>query len=520
MLGRFVALALVVLVAFSGLGLVGREKEQAVDLEALDRYFEKARSDWKIPGMAVGIVKDGKVVLAKGYGVREFGKEGAVDDNTLFAIASNSKAFTAATVALLVEEGKLSWDDKVRTHLPYFKLYDPYVTEEMMVRDLLCHRSGLRTFSGDLLWYESNYSTEEVIRRARFLKPAYGFRTRFGYSNIMFMTAGEIVARVSGKSWGDFLAERIFEPLGMTRSNIGTKALEGMENVATPHSVRPNGDTVIVPYTTSIQIGAAGAINSSVRDMAQWLKMQLDMGEYEGKRLLSEDNIWEMWSMHTILNVSRRSKRFYPGKNFGGYGLGWQLSDHHGRKVVHHGGGLDGMISHVAMVPGMKLGMVILTNSINGLPSALMYKILDAYTGREDVDWSQKYLDRGKPKAAEVSKKGDVKRKKRRKKTKVNMAEFAGTYTCEMYGGAVVKVEKGKLVLDFAPTPVFTSDLTYWQHDTFNLKLRRVFSFIPEGKGKVQFLRDMKGKVSSMKVDIPNGDFWFWELDFKKDKTK
>lgn len=521
-LGRL-ALVLVVWIAVSGFWLVGLESEKAVDLGALDSYFEQARVDWKIPGMAVAIVKDGEIVLAKGYGLREYGKDAAVNDKTLFAIASNSKAFTAATIALLVEEGKLSWDDKVRKHLPYFKLYDPYVTEEMTVRDLLCHRSGLRTFSGDLLWYETNYSTEEVIRRARFLKPAYGFRTTFGYSNIMFMTAGEIVSKVSGESWGDFLTERIFTPLGMKDSNIGTKALEGLDNVATPHSVLPDGRTVTVPYTNSIQIGSAGAINSSVRDMAQWLKMQLALGEYDGKRILSEKNIWEMWSMHTILKVSRGSKRFFPSKNFGGYGLGWQLFDHHGHKVVNHGGGLDGMISHVAMAPDMNLGMVILTNSINGLPSALMYKILDSYVGIDGEDWSARYLERFKQRQqppADKSKKAKQKRKQRHKKTRENLQEFAGAYTCQMYGGATVKVENGKLVLDFVPSPVFTSDLTYWQHDTFNLKLRRIFSFIPEGVGKVQFLRDMDGNVASMKVDIPNHDFWFWELDFKKDKKK
>ena len=181
------------------------------------------------------------------------------------------------------------------------------------------------------------------------------------------------------------------------------------------------------------------------------------------------------------------------------------------------------MISHVAMAPGMKLGMVILTNSINGLPGALMVKILDAYTVGDGEDWSKLYLDRAKQaqqRQAEAAKKVEPKKKKRRRKPQVNLEEFAGTYTCEMYGGAVVKMEKGKLVLDFVPSPVFTSDLDYWQHDTFNLTLRRIFSFIPEGTGKVQFTRDMEGNVTGMKVDIPNRDFWFWELDFKKDKTK
>jgi CubicO group peptidase (beta-lactamase class C family) len=222
-----------------------------INLSLLDRYFETARKEWKIPGMAVAIVKDGKVVLAKGYGVKEFSKQEKVDENTLFAIASNTKAFTAATLAILVDEGKINWDDKVRDYLPYFKLYDAYVTEEMTIRDLLCHRSGLKTFSGDLLWYESSYSTVEVIKRARFLKPGYSFRSGYGYSNIMFMAAGEVVPAVTGKPWKDFVKERIFEPLGMKTSNIGTTDLKKYNNVAAAHYVYLDGKTVTVPYSSS-----------------------------------------------------------------------------------------------------------------------------------------------------------------------------------------------------------------------------------------------------------------------------
>jgi CubicO group peptidase (beta-lactamase class C family) len=269
----------------------GKPSRDTVDLSQLDTYFEKARKEWKIPGMAVAIVKDGHVVLAKGYGVKEFSKEEPVDEKTLFAIASNTKAFTAAALAILVDEKKLNWDDKVRKYLPYFQLYDPYVTEKITIRDLLCHRCGLGTFSGDLVWYETPYSTVEVVKRAKYLKPAYGFRSGYGYSNIMFMAAGEIIPGVTGKQWNDFVKERIFMPLGMDTTNIGTSELKKYDNVAAAHYVYLNGKTVKIPYTTSDNIGPAGGINSNVSEMARWLIMLLNEGTFEKKQILSKDRI-------------------------------------------------------------------------------------------------------------------------------------------------------------------------------------------------------------------------------------
>jgi CubicO group peptidase (beta-lactamase class C family) len=293
-----------------------------IKLSQLDSYFETARQEWKIPGMAVAIVKDGKVVLAKGYGVKEFSKQEKVDENTLFAIASNTKAFTAAALAILVDEGKINWDDKARDYLPYFKLYDPYVTEEMTIRDLLCHRCGLKTFSGDLLWYETSYSTVEVIKRARYLKPAYSFRSGYGYSNIMFMAAGEVVPAVTGKPWKDFIKERIFEPLGMKITNIGTTDLKKYNNVSAAHYVYLDGKTVTVPYSSSDQLGGAGSINSNVIEMAQWLIMLLNNGVFDNQRILSEDSIQEMWSSHTVNKVTSSTKELSPTTHFMSYGLG------------------------------------------------------------------------------------------------------------------------------------------------------------------------------------------------------
>ncbi|MFW6129261.1 MAG: serine hydrolase [Candidatus Aminicenantaceae bacterium] len=501
------------------IGLVFPGISQAqVNLSQLDSYFEKARKEWKIPGMAVAIVKDGKVVLAKGYGVKNFSKKDKVDEKTLFAIASNTKAFTAASLAILVQEGKIQWDDKVRQYLPYFKLYDPYVTEEMTVRDLLCHRSGLRTFSGDLLWYETSYNPVEVIKRARYLKPGFSFRSEYGYSNIMFMAAGEVVAKASGQSWENFVKEKIFKPLGMKSSNMGITELKKHTNIAEAHYVYLDGKTLSVPYTTSDNCGAAGSINSSVIEMAQWLKMLLNKGVFHNQRLLNEDSIWEMWASHNINRVHPSSKKLFPKTHFKSYGLGWGLMDYHGYKIISHGGGLDGMISRVALVPEINLGLVILTNSINNLPPALTYKIIDTYLGLESKDWSCIYLDQYRESVEKEMERGQAILKKQVSDThiKVKLNDYTGRYKSPMYGDAKVSIQKGQLVLELLPAPVFISDLTHWHYDTFVLKFRNFFCFVPHGTGTVQFIRDKQGNVTEMKLDVPNRDLWFDEPEFKK----
>jgi hypothetical protein len=340
----------------------------------------------------------------------------------------------------------------------------------------------------------------------------------------MFMAAGEIIPAVAGKKWEDFVKERIFTPLGMRVTHVGTSELKKHQNVATPHYVTSEGETLTISYTSSDIIASAGGINSNVSEMSRWLIMLLNNGVFDNNRILSEDQIWEMWTPHTVIPVSKSTKELFPTTHFSGYGLGWGLSDYHGCKIVSHGGGLDGMISRVAMVPEIKLGLVVLTNSINALPPALAYKIIDTYLGVPSKDWSQIYLERNR-KSLEEDKKRIA-----RIKEKIPVAEkttptpkledFTGCYADRMYGDADITLEKDHLVLNFVPTPVFISDLTYMYHDTFLLKLRNKFSFIPHGIGTVQFFRDKHGKVVKMKVDIPNHDFFFTELAFKKKRKQ
>jgi CubicO group peptidase (beta-lactamase class C family) len=490
---------------------------ECIDLKAIESLIDQSRKDWDIPGLSIAIVKNDTNIYEKGFGVRDVTRPGKVDENTLFAIASNTKAFTSAALAVLVDEGKLSWDDRVIDHLPYFELYDPYVTQEMRIRDLLCHRCGLETFSGDLLWYGATYSREEVVRRARYLKPAFSFRSGFGYSNIMFIAAGEIVPAVEGVSWDDFLQRNFFDPLGMSRTNTSITKLEGMENVAMPHYVDPiTGNTQKIRYVNWDNVAAAGSINSSVHDMAQWIRMQLKMGAWDGEQIISEDQIWEMRSLHTPQKVTRGINSIRQSQHFSGYGLGLSLMDYQGCKIVGHGGGADGMISRVTFVPEENFGFIILTNSNNSLPSALSFDILDEYFQVEKkVNWSHMYLDYYKGHFKNLAKEEEKLQEKRIKDSKptLEINAYTGTYGGEMYGDAEVVVEDGNLVVCFKPTPIFVGDLTHWHQDIFRIRLRNIPS-LPAGT--VRFIIDQEGEVEEMKIDIPNPDFYFTELEFRK----
>ncbi len=499
------------------LPLVAQTRTTDARLKEIDEYSARAGVAWKVPGFAVAIVKDDRVVFAKGYGVLELGKAPAVDENTLFAIASNSKAFTAAALAILVDEGKVKWDGKVREHLPSFELYDPYVTRELTIRDLLSHRSGLATFGGDLLWYESDYSRDEILRRIRLLKPASSFRSRFGYQNILYLAAGEVVARVSGKSWDEFVKERFFAPLAMKRTVISHADLLNSSNVAMPHN-EVDGKTRAIRYGKVDNIGAAGAIKSSVVDMSQWLRLQLSRGTYEGRKLFSATASREMWTPHTVFSgISEQAEKFNPTRHFNLYGLGWILSDYQGRLLVSHGGGLHGMTSQVALMPEEKLGVVVLTNSETPISNILANKVFDVFLGVPARDWSSEFLARVKNSAA-ASKEADRKRELSRvpqTKLSLPLSAYAGTYSGEMFGDAKVTEEQGKLVLRFLPSPFFVGDLEHWHFDTFRVQWRDSIVY-PFPRGFVTFTLNAQGRVDEMKIDVPNPDFDFKELEFKR----
>lgn len=498
---------------------------QTPDLVRLDAAIEQARKDWNVPGMAVAIVSDGKVVLARGYGVRELGKPDVVDADTLFAIASNTKAFTATAISMLADEGKLSLDDRVVSHLPSFQLYDPYVTQDIRVRDLLSHRSGLGTFSGDLLWYGTPYSRQEVIRRAQYLKQAGPFRSRYGYQNIMFVAAGEVVAAVSGRSWDTFVKERIFDPLGMTRTISTFADVKQAVNIATPHAgtyapLRP------YPWYSWDACGPAASIVSSANDMAKWIAAHLAGGMAGEKRLVSDAAQRTMWTPHVafatdpnpaVPAASVAGSMRMPVR-FRGYGLGFSVSDYRRRFVAEHGGAADGMFSHLTLVPEEKLGFVILTNSDTGLSSALSYVILDAYLGGDGRDWSRLFLERAKRGLAQKQQERERVEKARLPGASPSLPlnQYAGKYVSTLYGDAVVSIQSGSLVLYLLPNPDMVADLTHWHLDTFELKWRRPFPWF--GNGRAQFVLDLDAQVAELKLDVPNDDFWFSELELKRAK--
>jgi CubicO group peptidase (beta-lactamase class C family) len=492
-------------------------QDYSAKIAEIDAYAQKVREDWNIPGLAVAIVKDDKVIFAKGYGVRDINKPDKVDENTLYAIASNSKAFTTASLAILIDEKKIGgWDDKVSKYLPEFQMYNPYVTSEMTIRDLCSHRSGLDTFSGDLLWYDTTYPTDEILRRVRFLKPVRGFRAGFGYQNLMFIAAGRIVEKVSGKKWGDFIKERILTPLGMTRTTTTVRDLK--ENYAMPHN-ESGGKLRALPLgNVDSGIGLAG-LNSSVADMAKWLRLQLGRGTFEGKQIFSKERSGEMWQQNTFIPVNPNPAPNAPTVMLNGYGLGWFLNDYRGRKILSHTGGLDGMITQTAMMPAENLGLVVLTNSETGAIGIMRNKILDVFTDSPKRDWNAEALERDKQakvREAEENKKVDASRIANTKPT-LAIKDYAGAYSSEMYGDVTIAEENGKLVLRLGPAPNFVADLEHWHYDTFQIHWRKSVNYnFP--RGWVTFTIDKDGKTDQLKIDQPNNDFWFYELDLKRTK--
>jgi len=345
---RTALFCITIIILIAGNDASAQKSSEKKKLDELAAYYDNARQDWEVPGLAVAIVKNGEIIFAKGFGVTDINTQKPVDSKTMFPIASNTKAFTSAALAILVDHGKIEWNDKVVEYLPWFKLYDPYVSENMTIRDLLTHRSGLATFSGDLLWYGTKYTRKEVVKRARFLKPAYGFRENFGYSNIMYLAAGEIIPAVTGQSWEEFVHEKFFEPLQMQRTITTTNDLAKFDNVATPHTDFRD-EVITIDYLNWDNVAPAGAIISSVEDISKWLMLQLNRGIWHDDTIFTPRRSHEMWSQNTVLGVSGFSERTWPSTFFKSYGLGWSLSNYLGHKIVGHSGGYDGMISYTCM---------------------------------------------------------------------------------------------------------------------------------------------------------------------------
>lgn len=481
------------------------------DLKKIDQYIAKAQKDWNVPGMAVAIVKDGQVVLSKGYGVLEKGSKDKVDENTLFAIASNTKAFIASSIGTLVDQGKLGWKDKVRDYLPYFALYDNYASSEATIEDLLCHRLGLGTFSGDVIWYKSELTAEEVVKRARFVPRAYGFRDGYGYSNLMFITAGEVIKAVTGMEWSEYVQETFFNDLDMNRSITSTNQLQAQGNFATPHKAIRD-QNIPIDWVNWDNMGAAGGIISSVSDMAQWMNFQL-VGVSKNDSPLTKSTQNLIWTPHNNFVVGEAQKSARPGRNFNGYALGWGVTDKMGRRIIAHGGGYDGMYSRVAMMPEENLGIVVLTNGMRGISGVITDYVMDQYINAGEVNYSANALQNlSYPMYDRID---DIKSKRvPGTKPSLDTDSYTGIFYTPMYGDIYVKNVGGQLRLEFSHAPLLSANLEHWHYDTFEVQWDEEHAWF--GFGTVQFNFDAQRSITGILIDVPNNDIFFDELKLEK----
>ncbi|HEX3703573.1 MAG TPA: serine hydrolase [Vicinamibacterales bacterium] len=438
----------------------------------LDAWVARAIQTFEVPGIGLAIVKDGAVVTAKGYGVRKLGEPAPVDARTLFGIASNTKIFTATALGLLVDEGKVEWDAPVIRYLPAFAMWDPYVTREMTVRDLLVHRSGLGLGAGDLLWWPaSTYDRAEIAHRLRFIPPATSFRSAYAYDNVLYLVAGRVIEAVSGQSWEDFVSSRILATVGMRDGNDRHSAAGADGNVATTHA-RVDGKVRPIAPFVSDTVNPAGGINASAEDMAKWLRVQVSGGMLaDGSRLFSAATARQLTRLVTPIPFGDPPRELAPLKgNFNGYALGLGVRDYRGHKILTHTGGLPGYVSRVVMVPDIGLGVAVLTNQEStGAFDAIAYHIVDHFLAAPAFDWIAGYKaveDRSAAQNAEAVAHASTARDAASAPS-LPLAQYAGMYRDQWYGDVMIAVEHGNLAIHFSHSPGLSGPLQHWQHDTF-----------------------------------------------------
>lgn len=494
---------------------------QAITSAEIDNLVEKTLKTFDVPGIAVAVVKDGKVIHSKGYGVRSLNTKQKVDENTLFGIASNSKAFTSAALGMLVDEKKLKWDDKVRDFIPEFKMYDPFVTEEFTIKDLLTHRSGLGLGAGDLMfWPDSNtFSKQDIIHNLRYLKPVSSFRTKYDYDNLLYIVAGEVVKRASGMEWEDFIEQRIIQPLGMTQTAASFRRLKNNSNVIDPHAP-VDGTVKVIRRDWSEVANAAGGLYSNIVDMSKWAIVQMDNGKYgNGKQLFSEEAHDEMWTPQTILPV--RGTNSY-NTHFASYGLGWGLSDVKGYKQASHTGGLAGIVTQVTLIPELKLGIIVFTNQQQGSAfTTITNTIKDSYLGVKGIDRLKENNDRRLQGIASAKKLTDQIwndiEAQQKSATKLDNNLFIGTYHDKWFGDAEIAMKNGKLWFTSKRSHLLNGEMFPYKGNTYIVKwVDRSL----DADAYVMFDLDNNGKGSGFKMKaispLTDFSFDFQDLDFSR----
>jgi CubicO group peptidase (beta-lactamase class C family) len=491
----------------------------------IDSLVNKSMSMMPLAGIAVAVVKDGKVIHMKGYGVTSVNTKAKVDENTLFSIASNTKAFTTMALAMLVDENKLKWHDKVVDYIPEFKMYDPYVTANFNIQDLITHRSGLGLGAGDLLFIPdgNDFTITDILKSFQYQKPVSAFRTKYDYDNLLYEVAGEVVKRVSGMSWAEFVESRIMRPIGMINSAATSQRIGDKKNVAMPHSAYEEMKQ-ITPYVEGGTLGAAGGIYASVNDLGKWMLLHLN-GAHYGQNLtttmVSAKNHAEMWRPHTFINYNEKPTG--PAKNhFTAYGLGWVISDLNGYMVYSHTGGMPGMLSKTTLIPEMNLGVVVLTNTEPGgyAFQTISTSIIDSYIGAkiDRIGQMSEILKQRENQGDSVTA-AVWNPVKKAKAANLNFQSFTGTYHDNWFGDAVVSVKDGSLWFKCVRSPKLTGKMSYYKGNTFAIKWDyqdmncdafATFSLDEEGNAN-----GIKMKGISPNIDF---SFDFQDLDFRKVK--
>ncbi|MGG6231528.1 serine hydrolase [Tenacibaculum sp. SDUM215027] len=488
---------------------------QEISSSEIDALVNRALASTPSVGIAVAVVKDGKVIHSKGYGFKSIKNKEKVDENTLFSIASNSKAFTATTLAILVDEGKLKWEDKVVTYIPEFKMYNDYVTANFTILDLLTHRSGLGLGAGDLMFFPdgSDFTIKDVVSSFQYQKPVSAFRTKYDYDNLLYIVAGEVVAQVSGMSWADFVQKRIFNPLGMSNSAPISSRLVKNANLALPHDSEGKKIKQLATYDNDL-VAAAGGIYASVDDLSKWMLMHLNNGKY-GKelsyQLFSEKQQKQMWRPHTNLGFTTKPNT-RTQQHFAAYGLGWFIADKQGKIVISHTGGLPGMLSKTVLVPELNLGIVVLTNSLPGgkAYSAIPETILDSYLKIQAKDWVKILAEQAKTTGQESDSVTTKVWKTVEKNKSVNIDEnnYLGTYKDDWFGEVKISLKNGKLWFTSKRSPKLNGQMFYYKATTFAIKWEYKDM---NADAFATFNLDEEGKAIGIKMKgiSPNIDFSF-----------
>ncbi|MBS0379656.1 MAG: serine hydrolase [Proteobacteria bacterium] len=484
----------------------------------IDRLARQTMAAFSVPGIAVGVVKDGRLVFARGYGVRALGQPGAVDPDTVFAIGSNTKAFTSAALAILVDEGKLGWDDRVIDHLPDFRMSDPYVTREFTVRDLLTHRSGLGLGAGDLLFVTpTDFTRTDLVHALRYLKPVTSFRSQFAYDNLMYAVAGEVVAPVAGESWEAFVTRRILKPLHMDQCAVNAGQLPPDAKLAAPH-VETEGRLQRVPPLEIPAVAPAGAIQCNVTGLSRWVATQLGHGiAPDGTRLFSESQAAQMWTPQTLLPTGSERDRL-TGTHFAAYGLGWGLEDFEGYKRVSHDGGLPGMVTHVGMIPELNVGVIVLTNQQEGAAlEVLSLSILEGYTGAARHDWLKIATEEAARRKASI-RESDARRAPPTSGWQpADPGKYAGTYNDPWRGNVTIAPADDGLRLTFSHTQDLSGRLT---PVGINLFVVRWDDRTLDADAYVHFTSDFSGAISGFTMeavsDSTDFSFDFQDLNFTR----